>query len=148
MKLKLAVAAAATVVLCTLAIRARAQRLPQGAVPDHYDLHLTPDLAKATFAGEVAISVRLAQTTSSITLHAAEIEFVETTISAAGSTQAASVTLNANQETATLTVPRQLPAGSATINIRYNGVLNDQLRGFYRSRANNRKYAITQIGAT
>jgi aminopeptidase N len=148
MKLKLVVAAAATAVLCTLAIRARAQRLPQGAVPDHYDLHLTPDLANATFAGEVAISVRLAQPTSSITLHAAEIEFVETTISAAGSTQTAVVALNPNQETATLTVPRQLPAGSATINIRYNGVLNDQLRGFYRSRANNRNYAITQMEAT
>ena len=40
------------------------------------------------------------------------------------------------------------PAGPATIAIRYTGQLNDKLRGFYLSRANNREYAITQLEAT
>ncbi len=53
-----------------------------------------------------------------------------------------------DSETATLTVPQPIPAGAAAIAIRYTGRLNDQLRGFYLSRANNRDYAITQLEAT
>lgn len=127
---------------------ARAQRLQGVAIPEHYDLHLTPDLPANTFVGDVSITVRLTQPARSITLNAAEMEFLETTIAAGGGTQTATVALDANQETATLTVPRLLPAGPATINIRYNGQLNGQLRGFYLSEANNRKYAITQLEPT
>ena len=83
-----------------------------------------------------------------ITLHAAEIEFVEVTIDAGGTAQTARVTLDAKAETATLTVPRQIPAGPATIRITYNGILNDKLRGFYLSKANGRSYAVTQMEAT
>ena len=41
-----------------------------------------------------------------------------------------------------------MPAGPVTIAIRYNGILNDKLRGFYLSRANNRNYAVTQMEPT
>jgi aminopeptidase N len=134
--------------LGALTVISHAQRLPQTAVPDHYDIHLTTDFSTDTFQGEVTIAVRLPQPRSSITLNAAEIEFLETTIAAGGSTQPATVTLDPNQETATLTVPASLPAGPATIAIRYTGHLNDKLRGFYLSRANNRKYAVTQMEPT
>ena len=71
-----------------------------------------------------------------------------TTITAGGSSQQATVTLDPNHETATLTVPQPLPAGAATIAIRYTGRLNDELRGFYLSRGTNRNYATTQMEAT
>jgi puromycin-sensitive aminopeptidase len=141
-------ASAAPAVVCALALVASAQRLPPGVIPEHYDLHLTPDFTTDTFAGHVSISGRLTEPTRSITLNAAEIELHETTISAGGSTQAARVTVDAGRETATLTVDRMLAAGPLTIAIRYTGLLNDKLRGFYLSRANNRKYAITQLEAT
>src|SRR5580704_3264074 len=84
--------------------RSRAQQLPQSVVPDHYDIHLTPDFATDSFQGDVTISVQLTQPADTVTLHAAEIAFVRTTITAGGSTQTATVTLNSNQETATLAV--------------------------------------------
>ncbi len=136
------------VLLCAIAITAPAQRLARTAIPDHYDIHLAPDFGTDTFAGRVSISVRLAESTRSITLHATEIEFHEATITAGGVAQPASVSLDLDEETATLTVARALPRGRATIRIRYTGLLNDKLRGFYLSRANNRKYAITQLEAT
>ena len=46
------------------------------------------------------------------------------------------------------TVPERLGEGQATIQISYTGVLNDQLRGFYISKANGRKYAASQMEAT
>jgi len=125
-----------------------AQRLSGTVIPEHYTLWFAPDLAKATFRGRETIRVQLKTPASSITLHAAEIEFVEAAIEAAGGSQTARVTLNAKAETATLTVPQQLPAGPATIRIAYNGILNDKLRGFYLSKANGRSYAVTQLEAT
>src|ERR1039458_8416396 len=52
-----------------------AQRLPGGVRPEHYALTITPDLAKATFAGSETIDVVLDKPAKSITLNAAEIEF-------------------------------------------------------------------------
>ena len=125
-----------------------AQRLLPTVVPEHYDIHLSPDFATDTFGGSVTIRVRLAEPTQAISLHAAEIEFHEATVTAAGRTQTAAVSLSPESETATLSVPASMPAGPATIAIRYTGLLNDKLRGFYRSTANGREYAITQLEAT
>jgi aminopeptidase N len=125
-----------------------AQRLSRAVIPEHYDIHLSPDFGTDTFAGQVAITVRVTQPTSSITLNAAEIDFHGVTIAAGGTTQVATVTLDAGSETATLAVPAIVPIGSATIAMRYSGRLNDQLRGFYLSQANGRDYGITQLEAT
>jgi aminopeptidase N len=131
-----------------IAAPAAAQRLSGAVVPEHYTLWFAPDLAKATFRGRETIRVQLKSPATAITLHAAEIEFVEAIIDAAGTTQTARVALDAKAETATLTVPRQIPAGPAAIRITYNGILNDKLRGFYLSKANGRSYAVTQMEPT
>jgi aminopeptidase N len=125
-----------------------AQRLPASVLPDHYTLWFEPDLAKETFRGRESIRVTVTEPTTSITLHAAEITFGEVTITSGGRTQTAKVTTDPKNETATLTVPERLGEGQATIQITYSGILNDQLRGFYISKANGRKYAVSQLEAT
>ena len=72
MRLCRALLALSTFVLCGVA---GAQRLPGGVRPEHYSLTITPDLAKARFAGSETIEVVLAAPTNVITLNAAEIEF-------------------------------------------------------------------------
>jgi aminopeptidase N len=139
---------ALAVVLIIGATPAAAQRLPDTVVPDHYTLWFEPDLAKETFRGRESIRVTLTEPTTSITLHAADITFGEVTITSGGRTQTAKVTTDARKETATFTVPDRLAEGQATIQITYNGILNDQLRGFYISKANGRKYAVSQMEAT
>ena len=141
-------AAAGMLFVLTLGVFTRAQRLPHTVVPDHYDIHLTPDFSTDTFGGTVRIRVRLAEPTRTIILNAAELEIHEANISTGGATHTATVELNAEREIATLTVRQAIAAGSATIAIRYTGHLNDKLRGFYLSRANGRKYAVTQLEAT
>src|SRR5262245_37568063 len=137
-----------TVALCLVTAGATAQRLPLGVTPEHYTLWLAPDLDKATFRGKATITVDVAAPASSITMHAAEIEFGEVTIASGVQSQRAAVTLNPQAETATFRVPRAIPQGKATVDITYTGILNDQLRGFYLSRANGRKYAVSQMEAT
>lgn len=126
----------------------RAQRLPGGVIPVHYDLTVSPNLSAATFAGEETIRVRLSRPSATIVLHAAEITFRSVRISAGGKTHTASVALDAARQTATFTVPTPLPAGAAEIAVSYDGILNDDLRGLYLSKANNRRYAVTQLEAT
>ena len=75
--------------LAAWSIVAPAQRLSPTAIPEHYDIHLAPDFATDTFGGHVSISVRLSEPARSITLHAAEIDFHEATITAGGTNQVA-----------------------------------------------------------
>jgi len=126
---------------------AESSRLPDAVVPEHYQLQFAPDLAKESFSAEETIDVQVVHPASTIMLNAAEINFEETTITCAGVTQRAQVTLNSKNETATLAVENALAAGPAQIHIVFVGILNDKLRGFYRATANGRKYAVTQFEA-
>jgi aminopeptidase N len=109
---------------------ARAQRLPQTAIPEHYDLAFAVDIPRQRFEGIETIRVQIPAPTSRIVLNAAEITFREVTISSGSSTQQATVSLEKNAETATLTVASPLPVGPAEIHIQYSGLLNNPRRGF------------------
>src|SRR5258705_13634013 len=137
-----------TLVALGLSTGALAQRLPATVVPTHYALWFAPDLQNATFRGRETIDITVANPTTTITLNAAEIQFGAVTIMAGGRMQTARVALDDRSEMATLTVPRALPKGTASIQITYTGILNDKLRGFYLSKANGRRYAVTQMEAT
>jgi len=140
--------ALALLALMVTASAAIAQRLPSSVSPTHYTLWFAPDLERATFRGRETIDVTLQRPTTTITLNAAEIEFGNVIIEAGGRQQTARVTPDEKKEMATLTVPQAVPAGRATIQITYTGILNDKLRGFYLSKANGRRYAVTQMEAT
>jgi aminopeptidase N len=121
-----------------------AQRLPANATPQHYTLALTPNLTNATFAGDETIDALLAAPSNTVTLNAAEIAFQSVT--AGGET--AQVSEDKAKEQATFTFPKPLPAGPMTLHIRYSGILNGQLRGFYLSKTAKRNYAVTQFEPT
>jgi len=133
---------------CLASVAVEAQRLPTTATPEHYTLWFAPNLESETFRGREAIEVVLSTPSRTITMHAAEITFTTVTIDDAGGSQTAAVSLNEAAETATFTVPRPVARGRATIDITYRGILNDKLRGFYLSKANGRKYAVSQMEAT
>jgi len=144
---------AAGVVLAAGGVGARvqAQRLPVGVTPEHYALTITPDLAKARFAGSETIEVVLDNPATTITLNAAEIEFVSVKAMVGDFTpmfQTATVTLDERKEQATFTFATSLPAGRVTLQIEYTGIINSKLRGFYLSKTKLRSYGVTQFEAT
>jgi aminopeptidase N len=144
--------AGAAVVLSIFLIPAisplRAQRLPSTVVPKHYALTFTPDLNAATFTGAETIDVTVREPVKTITLNAAEITFDSVSVSAAGKQQTATVSLDREKEQATFTFANVLPPGEATLTIKYTGILNGQLRGFYLSKTARRNYAVTQFEPT
>lgn len=125
-----------------------AQRLPELATPEHYQLTIATDFDKDNFTGDETIDIRIPKPTSKIVLNSAEIKFAEVTITSAGHTQTAKVAPDEKNEQATLTADSPLAAGPAQIHIRYTGILNGQLRGLYLSKANGRKYAVSQLENT
>jgi aminopeptidase N len=127
-----------------LAVPSVAQRLPATVLPEHYDLAFDVDLARARFDGVETIRVRLTEPTRRIVLHALDITFHDVTVAG----QNAAVATNTAAQTATLSVSRTIPRGVTDIRIRYSGILNDQLRGFYLSEANGRRYGVTQLEST
>ena len=134
--------------LFLLAATGAAQHLPDTAIPEHYQITLAPDFGKENFVGDETLQIRVLKPTPSITLNALEITFQDALIAQNGVKQAAKVTTDVDKQQATLTVPKLLAAGTATIHIRYAGILNGDLRGFYLSKTEKRKYATTQFENT
>ena len=108
-------------------------RLPRHVVPRHYELLLEPDLSSASFAGEVAISVDVEVPTSSIVCNAAELDITDVVIRSGDSEWIPTIQLDPDTERLTLLTDTDVPAGEAEIRASFDGILNDQLRGFYRS---------------
>ncbi len=148
--LPLPVRAAVTAVacLCALNLSANAERLPADVVPTHYSLSLAPDLKTATFTGVETIDVVAKVPVQAITLNSAEIAIQSATVTSGQKEQTAAVSFDQEKEQVTLTVPQQIAAGKATLSIRYTGILNNKLRGFYLSKTARRNYAVTQFEST
>src|ERR1700722_1177957 len=126
-----------------------AQRLPQTVVPDRYELKFAPDLTNNTFGGEETIQVRVLKPTKEIVLHAKDIDFQTLTVTSAGASQDAKVALEPDSQMARITTDREIKPGAAAIRIRYQGKLNDELRGFYIGKDDQgQKYAATQLEDT
>ncbi len=126
-----------------------AQRLPQIAVPESYQLRLAPDFSDNTFAGEETIQVQVLKPTTEIVLHAKDINFQSVRIASAGISQEATITLVPESQMARFTTAASINPGPATIHIRFTGTLNDELRGFYIGKDDQgHKYAATQLEDT
>jgi puromycin-sensitive aminopeptidase len=122
-------------------------RLSTDVRPTHYDLHLEPDLDAGAFRGEVRITLRLERPRAEIVLHAAELAIERATARAAGQDVPARVRLVRADEAVALRFPRPLPAGEATLALRFSGRLNQHLRGLYAASADGRRYAFSQCEA-
>lgn len=112
----------------------KAHRLPESVIPGRYQIRLTPDLTTWTFDGEENIAVQIHEPTSEIIVNAAELQIHAASVSCAGSdNHTATVSLDADNEQARFSFAEVLGCGSWELQIRFSGILNDKLHGFYRS---------------
>jgi aminopeptidase N len=103
-------------------------RLPANVSPVHYDLRLVPDAAALTFKGRVAIDVVVHDATPTITLNALDLEIAEASIDGPGR---ATVAVDPERQTATLTFASPVPAGPHRLVIDYTGTINRSAAGFF-----------------
>ena len=109
-------------------------RLPSHVVPSRYELEINPDLKQGTFHGMASITVEVKAAVRefvvngvSLTLGAVRLQSEE------GSDMAGTVSYNVDEEQITLSWPELITPGLWILAIEYDGVLADDLRGFYRT---------------
>ncbi|HLI14456.1 MAG TPA: M1 family metallopeptidase [Acidimicrobiales bacterium] len=133
-----------------------AYRLPYDVAPRRYVLHLSPDLAAATFSGEETIELEVLAPTRRVVLHADGLAIADARIAEeAGAEPGVPCDLEADAaaQRVTFVAPAVLAPGRYRLSCRFSGVLNDRLEGFYRSTyvdedGNERVIATTQFEET
>lgn len=111
---------------------ASSYRLPRTVVPRRYELTLEPDLEAAVFAGTAVITIEVVEPVSEILLNAHQLQITDALVRGDGD-QAGMVSLIEDQQRARISFDHPLPVGTSNLHLDFNGILNDQLVGFYKS---------------
>jgi puromycin-sensitive aminopeptidase len=111
-------------------------RLPRKVLPRHYSLELSPHLGSATFSGHVAIELDVVEPAGEVVLNAAELDVSLASWRRSDSAEIhpLEVRLDEALERAVFVLPGTAEPGSYVLECSFSGLLNDKLRGFYRSR--------------
>lgn len=125
----------------------RDYRLPRSIRPIRYDLRIDVDIDAWRFRVDEAIEIHLDEATSSITLHALDLDVRSAEARVGERTIAATVSANAEAETVTLRFTEPLRAGAVRLEFEIHGQILERLRGFYRSTKDGARYAATQFEA-
>lgn len=120
-------------------------RLPQTARPTHYTLDLTLDPGQASFHGNATIAIELAQPAKTLWLNQKDLTIRKVTVRS-GHDSARAASFVTPDEFLGITFPRKLPAGPITLEIAWDGSLNDQKPiGPFRKRAKDDWYIYTSF---
>ncbi len=116
------------------AVKKAFSRLPTAVRPVRYHLRLKPDLSAFTFQGWLKVELDVLQSTDTIVCNAAEltVESVRMGSLSAAPVDATAVVMSPDAETMTVRLAEALPVGKTNMFCVYKGILNDQMRGFYR----------------
>jgi puromycin-sensitive aminopeptidase len=104
-------------------------RLPRGAVPTRYDVELAPDLSAAVFEGRVEIAVDIVEPVDELVLNAIELDIAEVRVDGSD----VQWHLEPATERLVISPVGGLQPGTVNVVVSFTGILNDKLRGFYRS---------------
>jgi puromycin-sensitive aminopeptidase len=117
-------------------------RLPNYISPISYKLTLRPDLESFTFSGHEVIKIKIDKEVNKITLHSKNIDIETAKISSKqkvvgskGKTEqfSSKITYDEKNETVTFYFKNKIN-GKSEISLVFKGIINEGLRGFYRSK--------------
>ncbi|KAH7131928.1 peptidase family M1-domain-containing protein [Dendryphion nanum] len=110
--------------------------LPANVKPIHYHLTLEPDFETFKYNGTVEIDLDVVEDSTSISLNTTELKLHSATVSVGEQSAAteASITHNDDKQETTFSFKQKIPGGSkAKLTVTFEGILNDNMAGFYRS---------------
>ena len=128
-------------------------QLEKHIFPIHYDLTLAPDLLSSTFSGKEIIKIKIDKEVNKIILHSKDID-IETVKYTNGKEEqfATKITYDTEKETTIFYFKNKIKKGRGGLSIVFSGIINDNLRGFYKSKylldGKEKHIATTQFEAT
>ncbi len=117
-------------------------------IPIQYKLRMKPDLLNFTFSATVEIQVRASYAVGEISLNALDLSVDVCAVDEAGQWRSCEFDMDAAEETLRVLLPDER-SDDICLQIRYRGIINDKMAGFYRSRyvvdGKERYIAVTQF---
>ncbi|KUI62782.1 Alanine/arginine aminopeptidase [Cytospora mali] len=113
--------------------------LPDTFKADHYDLKLTNlDFKDWSYNGSVTITGNITKPAKEIVINSLELNLRNVKVTAesaktSGSWSSSKISYDGRAQRATITFDAELPASKATLTIDFDGVINHDMAGFYRS---------------
>ncbi|KAI5862098.1 peptidase family M1-domain-containing protein [Durotheca rogersii] len=109
--------------------------LPTNVLPRHYDVTMEPDFDKFTFEGKVLIDFDVQEDTDSISLHTVQLDLHSAQVKSGETvvTSSSAITYDEAKQVSRIELKDVLPKGTAQLEVKFTGQLNDSMAGFYRS---------------
>ncbi|MEQ1681366.1 MAG: M1 family metallopeptidase [Nitrospira sp.] len=124
-------------------------RLPRHVIPTRYNLRLEPDLTTGRFLGQATILITVKATTQTILLNAVDLVLQSAAVENPNRQSfKASIELEQKTQRVRLSFQDAIDPGEWTLMLSFEGTLNDQLRGFYRSTYKDAAGATQTLAAT
>jgi aminopeptidase N len=103
-------------------------RLPKTVVPTHYAIELAPDQQKLTLSGVELVDIDVREPTTRIVLNAVDLTLANVSVD---DKQRPDVSIDANAQTATLSLREPVPVGPHRLRIAFSGKINPFARGLF-----------------
>jgi puromycin-sensitive aminopeptidase len=109
-------------------------RLPRTVEPTRYELRIEPDLTAARYTGTVDIAVEVREAVNEVVLNARELVVGGAWLTGPGGARVeATAEVDDDTERLHLRLAGTAQPGSWSVHIEFAGIVNDKLKGFYRS---------------
>ncbi|MGI8480556.1 MAG: M1 family metallopeptidase, partial [Chthoniobacterales bacterium] len=108
-------------------------KLPKEVVPISYDIHLKPNIEKRAFTGSETVTLDVKKPAKTITLNANTIQIGAAKLVGSNGQveQAATIALDAKEQIATLTFPKEIAPGAYQLSLEFSGTINESGQGLF-----------------
>ena len=108
-------------------------KLPKQVRPETYAIRIAPDLEKLTFTGSETVKLDVQKPATNLVLNALDLAITAASVDGKPLDTAA-IKLDPKEETLTLALPAEIPAGAHEVLLNFNGKINAQGQGLFFAR--------------
>lgn len=128
-------------------VSAQVARLDANVAPTFQRVHLTLDADAPDYSGEVEISLRVAEPTSTFSFHAEGMEITETSLTGAVGSIGVTLSEAGTKGFTTATTERELASGDYTLALTFTNTFDTLANSLYRLEVDSAGYSFTQFEA-
>ena len=122
-------------------------RINKTVVPLAYDLLLDIDPSQEAYGGQVKINLRLTEPTKENWLHSLKHTIQVASLHQGSKKWASLKTARAGKDWLSIQLPEVVPAGNASLSLRFSGRFSNPLFGIYRVKEGDDWYLFSQLEA-